>query len=339
MELKQSYHIDLFNNYFTTTEFDFINRSDLESQKLDDMINKENETIDIIKKFISNLNDLINNKKDSQSNLEYIDLLNEVQNVFEKVDTNIKTIYSLKQDFSIISDLILNLLVKIESNPNDQKKYIDEIQNLKDKINNFSFENEKVMSKVFLNNISVESFFKKDIVKKYLTMFDININLTKDYSATNKEDIPFIKEISFEIPNKEIVDNNTLLVSEKAKKVFLPYTQAEISLYLEQYPNEYKSSKDVINKEFVLPLDYYIKHPVIARFREAYSLIRDRESKSIIDAFKFALDIMFHYELNPVIIAACKTQDQLENYMICLEKNKLNEFTDFVIKFEITPLA
>lgn len=97
-------------------------------------------------------------------------------------------------------------------------------------------------------------------------------------------------------------------------------------------------NQDVINKEFILPLDYYIKHSVIARFRESYSLVRDRESKSVIDAFKYALDIMFKYELNPAIIAACKTQEQLEHYLSCLERKKLDEFTDFEIKFEINPL-
>lgn len=129
-----------------------------------------------------------------------------------------------------------------------------------------------------------------------------------------------------------------MVVSEKLNKVFLPYTKSEVTLYLQQYPDEYKSFNDVIRKEFVLPLDYYMRHPVLARFREAYSLIRDRESKSVVDAFKSAIDIMFRYDINPVIIAACKTQEQLNNYMECAEKNKLNEFTDFNIKFEVNPM-
>ena len=108
---------------------------------------------------------------------------------------------------------------------------------------------------------------------------------------------------------------------------------------MEQYPNSYSSLEDVVNKEFILSLDYYMKNPVLARFRETYSLIRDRESKSIIDAFRYAVNIMFQYNLNPVIIAACKTQEQLEHYLNCLEKNKLEDFNDFMIKFEVNPLA
>ena len=47
--------------------------------------------------------------------------------------------------------------------------------------------------------------------------------------------------------------------------------------------------------------------------------------------------MMFNRRLNPAIIAACKTQEQLSNYLDCLEKNNLKAFTDFEIKFEINP--
>jgi hypothetical protein len=67
-------------------------------------------------------------------------------------------------------------------------------------------------------------------------------------------------------------------------------------------------------------------------------LIRDRESKSIFEAMRYSFDLMFKYDLNPAIIAACKTQNQLENYINCLDSKKLNEFTDFEIKYEVFPL-
>jgi len=46
---------------------------------------------------------------------------------------------------------------------------------------------------------------------------------------------------------------------------------------------------------------------------------------------------MFRYEINPAIIAACKTQADLEDYLNCLEMDKLNDFNRFKIKFEINP--
>ena len=251
-------------------------------------------------------------------------LLTEIQNIFEQINDSIKMLHNLKIIYSEISDKIVRLLIKIESSNYDSNHFENQIQEIKDLINKFEIENEDVKAKVLLNDIKVDTFFQKSIVKKCLSSLDITYN----DSIYNNDNI-YTKDT--------VEDNNSLLVSEKSGKVFLPYTKSEVALYLEQYPNEYTSLNDVIKKEFVLSLDYYMKHPVIARFREAYSLIRDRESKSIIDAFKYALEFMFRYELNPVIIAACKTQEQLENYMSCLEKNKLDEFNDFEIKFEINP--
>jgi hypothetical protein len=100
----------------------------------------------------------------------------------------------------------------------------------------------------------------------------------------------------------------------------------EIESYMEKYPKEYKSLEYVINKEFILPLDYYTKHPSLARFREAYSLIRDREAKSVFDALKYALSVMFEYDLNPAIISACKTEEALNLYIECLENKDLSKF-------------
>ena len=48
------------------------------------------------------------------------------------------------------------------------------------------------------------------------------------------------------------------------------------------------------------------------------------------------MDLMLKSELNPAIIAACKYQDQLDNYLKCLEDNTLDKFTDFEIKFDIS---
>ena len=253
----------------------------------------------------------------------------------------ISSLLYLKNDSSKIFDNIVELLISIEQNHDNSNNYTNKIQELKEMINDFSIKNEDMKSKILLNDIKIDTFFQKKIVKKYLSSFNTEIYLPEknNISPVNIDDWSSNKKIINSTGEEIILVNHTLLVSEKLKKVFLPYTKHEVSLYLEQYPDSYSSFQDVIEKEFILPLDYYMKHPVIARFRETYSLIRDRESKSIIDALKFALDNMFHYELNPVIIATCKTQEQLEHYLHCLEKNKLEDFTDFEIKFEVAPLG
>lgn len=133
-------------------------------------------------------------------------------------------------------------------------------------------------------------------------------------------------------------DNNILLISEYTQQVFLPYKIKELNDYLLTFPNDYKSIDEVVEKEYILPLEYYISSPYFSRFREAFSLSRDREAKSFWESLKYAFEIMINNKLNPAIIAACKTQEQLSNYIECLENNKLNDFTDFEIRFEISPL-
>ena len=157
-------------------------------------------------------------------------------------------------------------------------------------------------------------------------------------------------------------DNKILLISEKEQQVFLPYTLKELEDYLDHFEgiiitdknaknvegntiglNDYiavvkdKTTK-VIKKEFVLPLAYYISYPAFSRFREAYSLSRDREAKPFLESLRYGIEMMFYDKLNPAIIAACKTQEQLSNYIDCLENDKLNDFTDFEIRFEVNPL-
>lgn len=137
---------------------------------------------------------------------------------------------------------------------------------------------------------------------------------------------------------KETEDNNILLISEYSQKVFLPYKKKELNEYLATFPNDYKTIDDVIEKEYILPLKYYISSPFFARFREAFSLSRDREAKPFWESLKYAFDLMFYNKLNPAIIAACKTQEQLTNYIDCLENDRLDNFTDFEIRFEISPI-
>lgn len=360
MNTVTSYNLDFLNNYFTSNEFTFINNANLENQKLDEIVSKETRTRDIIVNFINNLHNSISNIHDNETHSDFLALLSEVQEIFERINTNISVIQDLKQDSSRILNEIVELLIQIEEHSDNKEIYDDKIQNLKDEINTFSTKNEDVKSKILLNDIKIDTFFQKNIVKKYLASFDTEINLhpSKDFSNnstvkesdiqkathnnhsnTNLETSSDTVESTSSKISEDFKENDTLIISEKNKKVFLPYTKQEIALYLEQYPDSYHSFEDVVKKEFILSLDYYMKHPVVARFREAYSLIRDRESKSVIDAFKYAIDMMFRYELNPVIIAACKTQDQLEDYLSCLEKNTLDDFTDFNIRFEVNPLA
>lgn len=236
------------------------------------------------------------------------DYSEEINNISEKFAKNIEKLNSLK---SLLID-INSGFISLSRNASSDEVTI----NLKEKINSYFSTYEEIKKNIMLADIEVDRFVKR-------------IN-----SSNGKKS----EEVSEEISDGNIQNNNTLIISEKDNKVFLPYTVSEIQSYMEKYPKEYKSLEYVINKEFILPLDYYTKHPSLARFREAYSLIRDREAKSVFDALKYALNIMFKYDLNPAIISACKTEEALNLYIECLENKDLSKFNLFKIEFRLNPL-
>lgn len=236
------------------------------------------------------------------------DYSEEINNISEKFAKNIEKLNSLK---SLLIDINSGFISLSRSASSDEVAI-----NLKEKINSYFSTYEEIKKDIMLADIEVDRFVKR-------------INSSNDKKS---------KEVSEEISDGNIQNNNTLIISEKDNKVFLPYTVSEIQSYMEKYPKEYKSLEYVINKEFILPLDYYTKHPSLARFREAYSLIRDREAKSVFDALKYALNIMFKYDLNPAIISACKTEEALNLYIECLENKDLSKFNLFKIEFRLNPL-
>lgn len=329
-----TYNSTFLNGLFTTREFEFINHMDSDIQKIDSMLASEEHNRDLIVTFISNLHDA--SSQDLSDTL--VKLLADVENTFALVNENIELLHTKKQYSDEINKSVVDLLIKAESENNAKDKFAQEILELKNKISNYSNFVDESNSKIFLNDIKIDNFIKQNIEKEYVESFSLNVN----QSTPQTTKVPAESKPVLEQPYTDTCgfaeSNSTLLVSEKQKRVYLPYSKKEILKYLEQYPNQYSSFEDVVRQEFILPLDFYMKHTVIARFRETYALIRDRESKSIIEAFKQAMDMMFRYDLNPAIIAACKTQDQLENYLSCLERKKLDEFTDFEIRFELMPM-
>lgn len=330
--------INFLDSLFTQKDFSFLNSLEEEIALIENQIKKQEQKrefiVDSIKYCENNLKNL--NKENISP---FSDLLDEIKKAFVLVNFNIKSLFSLKLDLTNINSNIINLLVAIESNPNNKNSYIEQAQKLSMAISNYSNSCVGIKTQISNNDLSLNTFFSNN---KFKDIFDRISNRHSDiYTVQEKESINKTIEIPTTISNDDmdsVYNNNILRVSEKENKVYLPYSNNEIKSYLVQFPEDYNCAEDVIQKEFIFPLNYYINHPVLSRFRESYSLIRDREAKSIIEAIKYSMNLMFTYELNPTIIAACKTQEQLENYLTCLENNELDKFKDFEIKFEISPI-
>jgi hypothetical protein len=310
--LKNNY-TDFLNDSFTSKEFNFINNIDLDTKEFEKMLKSQELNKELIIHYINHSTNLQYNKKNQDS---ISNILDEAQNILNLIDENIKSIKTNIEYTNNINTIIVDLLIEIKSNTSNSQysNFSIEKADLKNKINEFCYIINNSKSNIQNNNAKINEFFKK-------------ANIKNSFKKEPNQMVTFFNK-----------NNKVLIVSEKEKSVFLPYSEKEVLEYLEQYPNQYRSFDDVIKKEFILPIDSYTKHSVMARFREGYSLIRDRESKSIIDAFKFAINIMFRYDLHPAIIAGCKTQNQLENYLDCLNRKKPDDFKDFEIKFEVNPI-
>ncbi len=181
-----------------------------------------------------------------------------------------------------------------------------------------------VNGKITNNIISIE--------EEITNIFNQVINLTLSIDITNKA-----KEKTNTNTDKIVLgDNNLLLISEKTQKAYLPYKFNEIENILKKNDKIYDSHEDIIEKLYVVPLDKF-KNSIISRFREGFKLIREKEHGSISKAFDLAFELMFKHNLNPIIVSACRSLNELDIYLDCLEENELNDFGCFEIKFEINP--
>lgn len=279
----------------------------------------------------------------------------------EKINTNIKEAENKKEK---VLSKISESKKKLENDPRQLRDFINNSEsvlesidriysNLTDLVNLYR-DIEKIFlivaekSELKLENYNFEQDIKrlKEKIKLVLSLeISIGIDNEKNYIIVNsfldktlKYNFAKEKNGDFRTLNLEnLEDNLTLKIYEK--RVELPYTKKEVEDFLEIYPDNYKTVQDVIAKEFIIHISLFNKHPVLSRFKEAYYLCRTKEMMSVFDSFNYAKSIMFRSEISSYIIAACKSKRQLEDYIYCLENNRLDEFKHFKIIFNINPLA
>lgn len=183
-----------------------------------------------------------------------------------------------------------------------------------------------------------KSFLNDDLLKEH---FEISQAISESTQPLSKRDsLPEKTADYFKKPSEKSannLDNNVLLISEKDNKVYLPYTMDDIHNYLQNFSSKYSTAQNVIENEFVLPLNYFNNFHFAARFREAYALYKDREGKTALQAINYAFKIMKIGNLHPAIIAACKNEKILADYIEHLENNDLQNFTYFKVSFKINP--
>lgn len=243
----------------------------------------------------------------SHDNTIYI-LLNEATQILKNIHVNITHLEQL-------IDILLGINLLIDSSNNNLLN-----QNIKSFNKQYYFH----MKNIYKKNRIIENFLRKvsHIEESYNTLPESN---------ESKQQLHF-----YENNDCAKIQENTLIISEKQKKVILPFTLKEIENLQKDYENEHLSIENIIEKFYTKPISYY-KNSAISRFKESYQLITLREKGSKKDAIMLATEMFFNYNLHPAVITSCKNLNELDIYLSCLEYNELEDFHFFKTFYEIAP--
>ena len=323
MDLENTKDLRMF---FSEDNLIFLKNMNEELSKIEMLLEKNQNKEEKYSLFLTALT----TKDFSNTNKEYF---LDVKNIYDILEKNTALLKNLKSTLSALSTKLLALVLSDSSSTTPE--LVNEINN---NLNHYIELLDEMKTDFIQNNLSINTFTSYHSTRLLLTTFDMDlgenldesINLISPNSTTSQINTSYSDMVGKN-------ENKVLIISEKENKVYLPYKKTELKAYLSQYPTSYYSYKNVIEKEFILPLNYFMNNPSMARFRETYSLYRDREATSIVEAFKKALSLAFKSELNPAVIAACKTKKQLNNFILCLDENKLNDFSDFEIIYDVKP--
>lgn len=156
------------------------------------------------------------------------------------------------------------------------------------------------------------------------------VNKANKTNETNIEKIDDTSKKVLYIPNN--LKEDTLIISNT--EVILPFNKNDLEEKLKN--SNLTSYKEVINTFYKKSVKSF-EPSAISRFREAYSLIINKEHGSKFQAISLGLELSTNYNLHPAIIAACKNLTQLDVYLSCLEYNELSDFHFFDIVYNIPP--
>ena len=313
-KLKNSYckRISLYNLYLDTMqvfENGIIEKNNLNKEKMEEkikvfqvQINKINSSLEVLTNLLNDIN------ATGKTNVEK-KILNKYNQKYKEIKNNYiaNSIFEEQTTESYINALMSDLAKTLE---NMKEEYIKDMNKIIEEKENCKYAEEKN---------------------------DMQYAEDKENSAMQKENTIETKE---EKANKtiQLKNNNTLLISEKLGKVVLPYRAEEVLEILKNENNKYNSAEEVIEDKFIRKLSDF-KIQFASRYKETMKLARERENYNFGDAVLIATEMMRKRFLHPAIISACRTLDELDVYLDCLDKNELEDFKIFKIKYELYPMV
>ena len=315
---KNSYNarIKLYNVYLSTIDAFKDGNIVKEGLKVQELFNKI-KTFEIQSEIINNNIDLLKsflNNEDSQNEITMEkDVVDKYNQKYSEIRNNYINNALLEEDMSLnfINGMLSDFTGLLNNMEEEHKKKIEKIENEKNNVN------------IIEQEIEINKEIKQE-----------------EYVKTNEEQVTEIDNNTNENINRynEIKNNDILLISEKEGKVILPYTSQEVTEILYNNQNKYETEEDVIKDKFTRKFSDY-KVQFISRYKEAMKLAKEREGYGFVDSISLAMEMMGKKMLHPAIISACRTINELDVYLDCLDKNELDDFKIFKIKYELYPMA
>ncbi len=287
--------------------------------------------------------DILENTEELNTNVEENTKVSEIT---EEVVENVQVPQYVEETIESIEE--------VQENIETVEEIVEAPQNTEDTVIEENLENE------YTEEFFEKPYEKDEVEEEIEDIIDTpNTNLGYDFGVRNPFNSNFensknvvlpIEEKNDEELQKELLknklekiitataDNETLIISEKTNNIYLPYKIPELVNYIDSYPDAYSSLSDVVAQEFILPFDYFMKHPYKSRFFETYNLMRNRQGNSVFSSITSGLKLMHRSDLNPAIIASCKSEDELKTYLYYLDANRLDEFKAFNIIYQVNPL-
>jgi len=323
----------LSNNFNTENIIEEANMLPQLFKSLNDSLAKINSNLLIMKDLENTINSILFTislqKSNETLNIEDLEQqlnLYNLKKMETKTDILNNNVY-IQKFIASTRPIITTLTDNIKNSKENLIKEFKEKQQAKSEVKEpIEIANTSITDENILTNIPVTEEINSI---ENTTIYENNTSTNNDTIDTNTSEI---NEVLYK-PYK-IQENDTLLISEKQEKIYLPYTLSELAEYTKDTE---KSFEDVIRENFVISLNTF-KNPTISRFKETYNLAKNKSNYSSFKSFNFAFEVMFKRSVNPAIIVACKNADELKDYLTCLKEQKLDLFKAFKIKYEINPM-
>ena len=299
------------------------------------------------------------NKKISLYNT-YLDVMKVFEDgVAERNYLNKEDIENKKQVFQMQIDkidgnleLLANLLKNIESTGNVgvEGKILNKYNRKYKEIKNNYINNcvsEENITELFINGLmtdmaktleNIKEEYAKEMEKVLIEKENIQYTIEKKENVIQEDQTATNYRPEKENRETYLKNNDTLLISEKQGKVILPYRAEEVLEILNTENSIYSSAGEVIEDKFTRKFSDF-KIQFASRYAETIKLARERENYSFIDAVAIATEMMKKKFLHPAIISACRTLNELDVYLDCLDKNELEDFKIFNVKYELYPMV